>query len=305
MKKPLKVFLSYAKEDIEAARRLRNFIPTRVADVWFDEEALRPGARWKREITKSIRSSDLFVVLLSRASVTKRGVVQREVREALDVMQEVPEDAPFVIPVRLEAVEPEHLALKDIQWVDLFPHWHHGARRLKSLFYERLDAKYPPSQRWLADVVRAAIARVIAQTPSNVSITFNDEYGIPLKVLVTDEFESLVLGNMLVNAVQYSSPTQQKIVVKVAAYRFGSAAVVDVTNTGPVIPSDMITHGVLSFFPSDEDDRDGYGLPIANEVMEAHGGRLHIVSTRSDANDRFGTTVVSIMLPLAYDYMGT
>src|SRR5689334_18268900 len=132
-KTPLKVFLSYAKEDIEAARRLRDYVPQRVADVWFDEKSLRPGARWKREITKAIRDADLFIVLLSRASVTKRGVVQREIREALDVMQEVPEDAPFVIPVRLEAVEPDHLALKDIQWVDLFPDPWQGLFKLKTL----------------------------------------------------------------------------------------------------------------------------------------------------------------------------
>jgi nitrogen fixation/metabolism regulation signal transduction histidine kinase len=67
----------------------------------------------------------------------------------------------------------------------------------------------------------------------------------------------------------------------------------------------MITSGVFSWYPGDVEELEvrGYGLPIANEIVEAHGGRLHIVSTPRDEKARVGTTVVSIMLPLAYDPM--
>jgi len=51
--------------------------------------------------------------------VAKRGYVQREMKLALDMWEEVPEGQIFAIPIRLDACQiPEQF--KPIQWVDLF-----------------------------------------------------------------------------------------------------------------------------------------------------------------------------------------
>jgi hypothetical protein len=56
---------------------------------------------------------------VSKASVTKAGYVQKELRKALDVADEQPEGVAYLIPVRLEECEvPERLS--QWQWVDLF-----------------------------------------------------------------------------------------------------------------------------------------------------------------------------------------
>src|SRR5689334_4378358 len=89
-------FLSYAREDVEQARRLYRDLRQAGATVWFDEESLRPGERWVSAIKKGILSSRYFVVLLSSQSISKRGFVQRELREALDVLSEYPEDEIFL-----------------------------------------------------------------------------------------------------------------------------------------------------------------------------------------------------------------
>jgi hypothetical protein len=86
---------------------------------WLDEENLLPGQDWDLEITKAVRASDAVIVCLSRSSVSKAGYIQKEIKYALDVANEQPEGAIFLIPLRLEECElPE--SLKRWQWVNYF-----------------------------------------------------------------------------------------------------------------------------------------------------------------------------------------
>ncbi len=86
---------------------------------WLDEEDLLPGQNFRLVIERSLTSSDFVIIRLSRASVAKRSFFQREIKHALDKLQEMlPEDI-FVIPARLDDCEmPEEL--KDRHWVNLF-----------------------------------------------------------------------------------------------------------------------------------------------------------------------------------------
>jgi hypothetical protein len=63
MNKP-KIFLSYAREDKSAARRVCHSLRANGAEVWFDEDSLIGGQRWIPTITKAIRQCDFFVALL-------------------------------------------------------------------------------------------------------------------------------------------------------------------------------------------------------------------------------------------------
>ncbi|MEG9502828.1 MAG: toll/interleukin-1 receptor domain-containing protein [Methylorubrum extorquens] len=116
-----KIFISYCREDGPTAEKLFNRFVQLGADPWLDTEKLLPGHRWKREISAAIKESDFFVALLSTRSVNKRGYVQKELREALDVLETVPEDQAFIIPCRLDDCVSAHDKLLDVQRVDLFP----------------------------------------------------------------------------------------------------------------------------------------------------------------------------------------
>ena len=60
-----------------------------------------------------------MIVCLSRASITKTGYVQKEIKVALDVADEQPEGTIFLIPLRLEECEvPQRLSRW--HWVNLF-----------------------------------------------------------------------------------------------------------------------------------------------------------------------------------------
>jgi hypothetical protein len=108
-------------------------------DAWLDKYCLLPGQTWKSQIRKAIRNSTHFIALLSTHSVSKRGYVHKEVREALAVADELPENHIFIIPVRLENCEPSHDALHELNWIDLFPSFQPGFDRLLQVFGDEVD----------------------------------------------------------------------------------------------------------------------------------------------------------------------
>ena len=124
------VFISYAREDAVAAERIADAINSSGLRAWFDTRHLRGGSRWKLEIATVIRKADFFVAVLSARSVGKRGFVQHEIREALEVALSIPESQIFIVPVRLDPCEPSHPAFQEFQWIDFFPDWSVGIRRL-------------------------------------------------------------------------------------------------------------------------------------------------------------------------------
>jgi hypothetical protein len=123
------VFISYAKEDREHATRLASDLRQLGATTWLDHQNLQPGERWSDRIDEAIRTSDYVVALLSSRSVSKRGYVQRELKRALDVINEIPVGRTFVIPARLDDCKPPS-GLLDFQWVDLFGNWDSGVKAI-------------------------------------------------------------------------------------------------------------------------------------------------------------------------------
>ncbi|MCS6847954.1 MAG: SUMF1/EgtB/PvdO family nonheme iron enzyme [Anaerolineae bacterium] len=99
---PLRVFLCHASDDKPAVRELYAKLRASGVQPWLDEEDLLPGQKWKVEIPKAIRASDVILVCLSQRSVKKDGYVKREIEFALDIADKLAEDAIFIIPLRLE-----------------------------------------------------------------------------------------------------------------------------------------------------------------------------------------------------------
>jgi len=58
------VFLSYASQDVEPARRIAEALRQRGIDVWFDQSELRAG-RLDQRIREQIRDCALFVPVIS------------------------------------------------------------------------------------------------------------------------------------------------------------------------------------------------------------------------------------------------
>jgi formylglycine-generating enzyme required for sulfatase activity len=115
----LRIFLCHSSTDKPAVRELYQHLRADGFAPWLDEEDLLPGQDWQREIPKAVRNSDVVIVCLSRGSINKAGYVQKEIKFALDVADEQPEDTIFLIPLTLEECDvPERL--NRWQWVNLF-----------------------------------------------------------------------------------------------------------------------------------------------------------------------------------------
>jgi len=130
MKDPPNVFLSYAREDEGQARRLFEDLRMAGLSPWFDKDSLLPGQKWKSAIKAAIRDCRFFIAMLSSNSINKRGYVQKELKDALEVLDEYPSSAIFIIPVRLDNCAPSDDRLGDLHWVDMFPNWSDGLARI-------------------------------------------------------------------------------------------------------------------------------------------------------------------------------
>lgn len=135
------VFLSYARLDAKKAQRLyRDLTAGKRLSVWFDRMDLLPGMRWEPAIRKAIRESRYFIALLSRDAVSRRGFRHTELRQALGVLREFPEDKIFLIPTRLDDCTMPAEILQDLTYADLFPTWKGGLDRLRQALRVALPA---------------------------------------------------------------------------------------------------------------------------------------------------------------------
>ena len=125
-----RVFVAYAHEDAAAAGRIFAALEAAGFEPWMDERKLLPGQNWGRAIRNALETSDFVVCCFSQNSTQKRGGFQSEVRYALDAARRLPLDELFLLPVRLdESIVPVDVA-REMQYVDLFPDWNAGMRRL-------------------------------------------------------------------------------------------------------------------------------------------------------------------------------
>ncbi len=116
---PLKVFVSYAREDRQTALQVHERLLKEGSSPWIDCRDILPGQNWQLHIDRASFDANLVVLLLSTKSVTKRGFVQKEANAAIERLKEKLPDDIYVIPILLEPCEvPTHLSTR-LQYVDL------------------------------------------------------------------------------------------------------------------------------------------------------------------------------------------
>ena len=103
------IFLSYASQDADAARRICDALRTAGLEVWFDQSELRGGDAWDASIRKQIKECALFVPIISaNTNEREEGYFRREWNLAVSRMLDMADNKSFLVPVMLEGVaEPE------------------------------------------------------------------------------------------------------------------------------------------------------------------------------------------------------
>ena len=109
------LFVSYASEDREAARRLVDGLKAQGFDVWFDRERLLGGEVFQPDINKAIDKCALFVPLISDHTRAYNRAFHKEWNAALERMDKYPRGVSFVLPV---IIDDSSVDLKDHDGVD-------------------------------------------------------------------------------------------------------------------------------------------------------------------------------------------
>lgn len=101
---PKAVFLSYASQDAEAARRICEHLRAEGVEVWFDQSELRGGDAWDAKIKKQIRECTLFLPVIS-ANTQERleGYFRLEWKLAAQRTHTMAVAKAFLLPVVIDA----------------------------------------------------------------------------------------------------------------------------------------------------------------------------------------------------------
>ncbi len=118
------IFLSYASQDSEAARRICDALRAVGLNVWFDQSALRGGDAWDASIRRQIKECALFVPVISaNTQAREEGYFRREWNLAVNRTLDMAEDRAFLLPVVIDATidvnarVPEKF--REVQWTHL------------------------------------------------------------------------------------------------------------------------------------------------------------------------------------------
>lgn len=132
------VFVSYASQDAEVAKRICESLRHAGVEVWFDQNELGGGDAWDAKIRGQIGACALFVPVISAATQARReGYFRLEWKLADERTHLMAEGTPFVVPVVIdETKDREALVPKSflaVQWFRLRPAGFGGQARDEGL----------------------------------------------------------------------------------------------------------------------------------------------------------------------------
>ena len=119
------VFLSYASQDRDAARRICEALRSCGVEVWFDQEGgLEHGDAWDAKIRRQIKECLFFIPLISANTQARlEGYFRIEWDLAADRAQGIAQGVPFILPVMIDDTgEPDALVpdrFRKVQWMQL------------------------------------------------------------------------------------------------------------------------------------------------------------------------------------------
>jgi tetratricopeptide (TPR) repeat protein len=125
MSEPSKaVFLSYASEDVEAAKKICDALRAAGVEVWFDQSELRGGDQWDAKIRRQIKDCALFMPVISaNTNARAEGYFRLEWKLAVDRSHLMADDAHFLFPIVIDDT-PDTAArvpdkFREVQWTRL------------------------------------------------------------------------------------------------------------------------------------------------------------------------------------------
>lgn len=118
------IFLSYASEDVNAVRKIRDALKGVGLDVWFDKRQLVWGDQYDEKIKRNIRRCSFFAPVISASTQNRsEGYFRLEWRLAAERAKQMSDSKPFILPIALDethdSVADVPDKFKEVQWTRL------------------------------------------------------------------------------------------------------------------------------------------------------------------------------------------
>ena len=224
-----------------------------------DEKELDSWIRLTRVLTHEIMNSVTPITSLSDTLLSKEGNVDLEIRRGLEVISSTGKGL--------------------IDFVENYRKFTHIPSPQPTLFYVKT---FVEKMKQLAEYQFAA---------PNIQIKINIQ-PVDLIVFADENLITRVLLNLLKNAMQAIGKEQSDGTITVKAFCNDEDAVfIEVSNNGPLIPSEEAEHIFVPFFTTKENGS-GIGLSISRQIMRLSGGTLTL---RTDTPHHL--TIFTLMFP--------
>ena len=158
-----RVFISYLHSNKRTVRRLVADLKAAGVDVWWDEDGLKGGAKWKRQIREAINSGAFFIACFSKQYERRNRrdgegtYMNEELLVAIERLRKLPQARQWFIPVCLSPCEvPDYdigqgQTLRDLHYLKLGRAWDNGLSRI----LEVIAPEEPLPPRLRAELIRA------------------------------------------------------------------------------------------------------------------------------------------------------
>ena len=118
------IFLSYARDDAESAKRIADALRAFGMEVWFDQSELRGGDSWDAKIRTQIRTCALFMPIISAQTQRRtEGYFRREWKFGVERTHDMAAGVAFVFPVVIDDTQEAQATVPEefmrFQWTRL------------------------------------------------------------------------------------------------------------------------------------------------------------------------------------------
>ena len=161
-----------------------------------------------------------------------------------------------------------------------------ASEQMDSLIRDLLDVTRIEAGRLIIETAPTDVGELLADafrtlnpvaTAKSIHLQFSTESALPL-VAADRERIRQALSNLIGNSVKFSPPQSR---IDVRAKRRDGEVVVSVSDVGPGMNEEQLSHAFDRFWQSRRTDREGagLGLTITRGIVEAHGGKIWAEST--------------------------
>jgi hypothetical protein len=166
-----RIFISYAREDARIAQAL--FVQLKV-DLGHEPRMDKPpkpykqlgigvGEKWYSQVEGEIEAADAALFLVSRNSISKTGIVQKELRLLLDKAATRPGDAIFLIPLVIDGTKDAEIPSTRVSGMQL------KDLDIYRIIDDRLDEIVPTLNRLQAQLNASSSAAIDVTIPAATS----------------------------------------------------------------------------------------------------------------------------------------